>query len=295
MAASEPTSSDNVFPGVIVSGATLTVEATAYCKSMDWSTATNNPTLLLCATINIYGSLTFKSGMTVTGTNTINFTGGGNYTLTTKGVSIGCRIDLSNSYTGTLSLGDDLTMTTMLNHRQGALTTNNHNITCNQYYLNHALTRTINLGTSTINCISWTVNDATTLTLNATTSTINCSGNFTGGGLTYGTINLTGATSTITGSNTFSALNLASGITQTITFTDGTTQTVTSTSLVGSSGHIHTLQGSSTGGWTIAKVGDGTVTAQYCVISYSTGSPADTWYYMRWPPILGQESLQIKV
>ena len=86
------------------------------------------------------------------------------------------------------------------------------------------------------------------------------------------------ATSTISGSNTFAALNGTPATTQTLEFTDGTTQTVTASNLSGSAGHVHTLTGTSTGGWSLAKTGGGTVFADYVNITYST-VPANTFYY----------------
>lgn len=109
------------------------------------------------------------------------------------------------------------------------------------------------MGSSIINCTEWSFNSVG-LTLTANTSTINLSGNFTSSETTFHTVNFMGAIPTIIGSSTFYELNLPSGTTQTITFTDGTTQTITNTpNLSGSVGHIHTLQGSGVGGWTISE------------------------------------------
>jgi hypothetical protein len=110
------------------------------------------------------------------------------------------------------------------------------------------------------------------------TSVINCSGNFAGGGHNFNILHLM-ADSTITDNNSFATLNLNPSVAQVITFADGSTQTVGNASLSGSSGKIHTLRGSSTGGWTINKSGGGTVSNRYLNLSYSAGTPANTWYY----------------
>jgi hypothetical protein len=97
-----------------------------------------------------------------------------------------------------------------------------------------------------------------------------------GGGLTtYNIVNLTGATSTITGNNTFARLALPPATTQTITFTDSSTQTASTFALSGSSGHVHTLQGSSTGGWNLVYAGSTYAPQWYISISRCTATPTN--------------------
>jgi len=152
-------------------------------------------------------------------------------------------------------------------------------MTCGAFEQSYANARTLTLGSSIFNCTSWDYTGSN-LTVTANTATINCSGNFAGGGITtYNIVNLTGATSTISGSNTFAELNLASGTTQTITFTDVSTQTVTDADLGGTAGFIHTLTGTGVAGWAITKAGGGYIIADYLDLSYSTGVPVDTWSY----------------
>ncbi|GAI58733.1 unnamed protein product, partial [marine sediment metagenome] len=45
---------------------TVNINATAYCKSMDWTDAANTPELTGWGTININGSLTLIPAMTYT-------------------------------------------------------------------------------------------------------------------------------------------------------------------------------------------------------------------------------------
>jgi hypothetical protein len=137
-----------------------------------------------------------------------------------------------------------------------------------------------------VTCGTWTTATATSVALTTTSTsilTVTHAGTFGGGSLVYnGTVNFNGAgTYVVTGSNTFNntGLVLLSSVAQTVQFTDGTTTTVTACSLSGSAGNIHTLTGTSTAGWNLAKSGGGTVTVSYCTISYSVASPANTWYY----------------
>lgn len=69
-------------------------------------------------------------------------------------------------------------------------------------------TRTVTLGAAAITIGSqWTFTDPTGLTFSGASSTITCNGTiltFAGGGLTYGTVNMTGSSSaTVSGANTF--------------------------------------------------------------------------------------------
>jgi len=261
-------------------GQTVTVDATANCLSMDWTGATNTPTLAHGSSFNFdtYGSVTFIANMIHTGTARLKFAGNTNVTFTAGGVlSFALEFYLQGT---SVTFQDDVNNgSQQLRLLRGIIITNNKTITCGQVLMEGVEGTTVTLGSSIINATSWSYTGSR-YTLTANTSTINCSGNFTGGGINYNgaTLNLTGATSTISGNNTFAQLNLASGTTQTISFTDGSIQTVTSANLSGSVGHIHTLKGTGAAGWQITKAGGGTITANYLSLSYSTGSPAKTWY-----------------
>jgi hypothetical protein len=118
------------------------------------------------------------------------------------------------------------------------------------------------------------------ITLTNTTATART---FAGGGISYGTLTIGGATGTstltITGSNTFAGIASTKTVAHTITFTDGTTQTVGAWSVAGTVGNVVTLQGSSTAGWNIAYTGT-YVPEQidYLSISRSTATPAGVWF-----------------
>jgi hypothetical protein len=261
---------------------TVTVDATANCKSLDFTGATNSPTLAGSSNVNIYGNLTMISAMTTSGTGRLDFKASG--TLTSNSHTFGKRVGVFGSGI-TVTLGDAFNSTTYFFALQGTFNTANYDMVTGIFSDGGSagLTRVLTLGTSEITCSNWIFQQNGTTFTDNSGATINASGNFNNiaAGFTYGIVNLTSAyngTTVISGSNTFDTLALPSGTTQTITFTDGTTQTATTFTLSGSAGHVHTLQGSSTGGWTITKAGGGTVTANYMSISYSTGSPGSTWY-----------------
>lgn len=268
------------------SGQTVTIDAAAYCKDMDWTGATYNPTMAIGALhISAYGNVTFTSDMTINATSYgwwIDLKGNTTQELTTAGVTNNKLIIQFNTASN-LSLQDDL-ICGQVNFSRGSITTNNHNITAVSsiiadwgIQIKGTTAKTMNLGSSVITTSEWDY-EASGLTLNEGASTINCSGAFNGNGETYNIVNLTG-NSTVSGSNTFAQLNLVSGTTQTITFTDGTTQTITSDAdLSGSIGHIHTLKGSGTSGWNLRYTGDGYLNYDYLSLSYSTATPDLTWY-----------------
>lgn len=263
-----PTTSDNVFFDVnSFSGAsqTVTAGASSNCYNMTWTGATNNPTLSITGQVYVYGSLTLISGMSVTGLNLFYFkattTG---HTVTTAGVNIPSTVYF-DGVGGGWTLQDNFTASSGFNVRNGALNTNNKNITTSDFTISFATTRSLTLGSSTITCSGqWVATNTTNLTFNAGTSTIVMSGNtktFAGGGLTYNKLQLTGTPITIEGSNTFAELQLTAA--KTVKFTAGTTQTVTTWSGDGSLGNVITLQSTSAGTFYTINKTSGTVTKQY--------------------------------
>jgi hypothetical protein len=266
-------------------GKTVTVNVNSDCKSMDWTgVGVDNPTFTANNfDMNIYGSLTLSSGMTVSfynkGFSFLSANAGNN--ITTNGVTI-LNTPSSGVIGGFLFFGaGDWTLQDNLNVnwnglnnlwgievKGGTLYTNDKTITwSNSTAMSVTIDGgTIALGNSTLNIGRWIY---TSGTISVNTSTINCTGNFTGGNQTYSTVNITGA-STIAGNNTFTTLNITgatasiagsnsittfitpSGTTQTITITAGTTQTITGTAtLSGDATHMHTFTGG--GEWFISK------------------------------------------
>jgi len=234
---------------------------------MDWTGATNTPDFKHNATLNVYGAYTGIAGMTNSGNNsylifrnnsqTVNITFGAAFAGTHINFGSDSGVNLGN-----WTLLDTLVISlNQIAFYAGTLNTNGQIINCRNFLISLAHTKVLTTGASIINC-SGTAGTGfdytgTNLTLTANTATINISGTgtFTGGGITtYHDVNLNGTAHTISGSNTFNSFNLASGVTQTIKFTDGTTQTATTYELSGSAGHVHTLQGTGAAGWYLTKV-----------------------------------------
>jgi hypothetical protein len=277
-----PTSTNNVSFGpesFNAPGQTVTVDVSSSCKNMDWTGATNTPTLTKSGfvPINFYGDITLISGMTTTNVY-INAVGSNSKTLITAGKTISVLRSANGTHTtGTLILGDNLTIGADISWQSGTLNTNNKTIvSCPLLAFEDVGSKTGTFGSSIINVTTWSAVATTTLTAN--TSTINCSGNFSGGGLTtYNIVNLTGSTSTITGNNSFATLGFTRAGVQTITFTDGSTQTVTNLTRDAGTA-VKTLRGSAAAGWNIAKAGGGKTEINYASISRSAASPADSFY-----------------
>lgn len=223
-------------------------------------------TLSFSAAISIAGSLTFVTGMTVSGTARITFTGTGTFTTANKNIG---SFTL-NAPGGTLDLNGNCTCVSGGSQRiiitAGTFNTNNYDLSHTQSVsssymdITGSSPRTINLGSSTLtfavgNGTCWDASTTTNLTFNSGTSTIVFTGTpagggqtFNGGGLTYHNVRFsTGAASTvprnITGANTFNNLTIENNstgsgsiITTTLaanqTFKAGAAVTFSSTSAV---------------------------------------------------------------
>lgn len=280
--ASVPTNADNVYPATTIqAGATLTVDAAASCLDMDWTGAVNSPTLAGTEGLNIYGSATFIAVMTLTYTGNPTFAAvATGKTITMNGIAWGASVYF-NGNGGGWTLQDDFSVGgNTINLYRTTLNTNGKTVTCNTFRTQGAAAKTLTLGSSIVNCTEWDMvsgGGIATLTANTSTIKVSSTGAFVGGGIaTYNELQLLGSAHTISGSNTFAALTLPAGTTQTITFTDGTDQTVTTATLSGSAGNVHTLQGSGVGGWKISQ-GAGTVTADFISISRSTAEGGATF------------------
>jgi hypothetical protein len=134
---------------------------------------------------------------------------------------------------------------------------------------------------------------ATGATLIATNSNINLTDSttatrtFSGGSLTYGNLDIGGATGAsdfyITGNNTFAGtITSSKTVGYYIAFATGSTTTVNGFAVSGSAGNIVNITsaavGNVTGSHNLVFTGAGTVDVNYANISYSNASPVNTWY-----------------
>ena len=288
---SRPTSSDNAFfdaNSFTLTGQVVTIVnlGSGYCLNMDWTGVLNSPGLDFLSSsgdLNIYGSLTLASNVSVFSPKYLYFTGAAAKSITTNGLTISPLAVYFSQ--GVITLQDDLTVsglaTIYLDGSAGATTlnTNGKTVKCAIFHTAVTSASTLTLGNSAINVTSFVL-VTTNLTFNANTSTItitaiyNISGGFYGGGSTYNNVNIV-ANSTMAGSNTISSLTVSPG--KTLTITQGTTQTVTTLTLDGNPDQIITLKSSVAGtAATISKV-SGIVTAKWCSIKDSIVSGGATF------------------
>ncbi len=284
--ASKPTSADNVYfdaNSFTIGAQTVNTDELGTCLDFVWTGATDSPTISGANRVNIFGSFTLISAMTFDITVWWRAASGAR-TITTAGLTLGSVQINPGVSTAVYTLQDDLSFGSEdFNHGGATIDFNGKTVTCRRFFSDGGMPRTLTFGASTVNIAGFSTTglevSGSNFTINAGTSTIKIATlHFEGGGATYYNVELNGSAHTISGSNTFATLTLKADTTQTITFTDGTTQTVTTATITGSSGKVKTLVGSSTAGWTITKVGGGAVALDYLSISYSTGSPASTWY-----------------
>lgn len=249
--ATKPDASTNVFVDALsclVSTGTLTVDTAASCLSMDWTGATNTPTLAQGAfKINCYGSATFIAAMTWIAIEYLDFYGTGNLTTNTLVAPVGIEVKVGGNLT--IAGNSNLKIVCV---QGGTLNTNNKIVTATQWIASTANAITITLGSSVIDCTSVSYT-GTNITITANTSTINVSGT---GALAGGNIDYNGASFNLNGtahavSGAFTVANLTRNGTatnaNTVTFTSGTTVTVTgSFAMIGNSRANQLLVQSST-------------------------------------------------
>ena len=199
--------------------ATVTADsAIPYTGSLTMSTRTNAMTLSLGSGYTVYGNWTNGSGTTLSGAQTLTFSGRNTQTITSAG-KIFSTITI-DSYGGTVELADALNISSnTLTVTNGTFDTKNYNVTAGSLSSSNSNVRTITLGSSTVTLSSasgTTFATITNLTFNAGTSSIIFTTSSSGtqlssGGLTFYDVSFTGASpaisATITGNNTYRNLS----------------------------------------------------------------------------------------
>jgi len=251
--------------------------------------------------INIAGNLKIPAGVTwsTSANNTMTFTAQtGSKTIDTNGCVIQQPVTVgSSTSTATWTLQSNFAMEAArtLTFSIGSFVANNFNVTVGAFNGSNGNVRTLNMGSGTWEIIStstatvFTIATTTNLTFVCpATNTIKISGStanvrtFSGGGLTYGNIWITNATTggevDFVGSNTFNNFRQNDSTPQTIKFTAGTTTTVSSWTAYGTASNLLTIGSITAAGHTLSKAGGGFICADFLSISRSTGSPAGAWY-----------------
>ena len=233
------------------------VNFTGYSGTLTWTTSIGQ---------TFYGSLTMSSGMTNSFGNTVNWVlaGRGSYTFDSAGKNFtGTNMTTSiNAPGGTYTLASAYTTGHQIVLNAGTFDTGNYTVTSSAFNTPGAITRVLNLGSSTWNLTitsgtPWTI-AATGLTVNAGTSNIVFSTTsastrtFAGGNqkyysLTYSVAGSTGQM-TMSGSNYFENLNFSDANNpRTLALTIATLTTVKNLNVNGTSGKLMTIA-STTGG-----------------------------------------------
>lgn len=209
--------------------------------TLDASARTNAITLNHASSINVCGSYTMGSGVTVSGAGGLNFLAPSTSTITSAGKTLAFTINISNT-SCVLSMADALSVgSNTISVGAGTFNTNNFNLTANLISTSSVNSRTINLGSSTVSLSSSQAIFAltnTNLTFNAGTSQITCTAvaaafNFgTSTGFTFYNVSFTSTTASshsMLGGFTFNNLTLTSPTSGVKFFTFNADQTVSGT------------------------------------------------------------------
>ena len=244
-----------------------------------WAGSLNNQTTIF------YGDVTMSTGGSfAAGANTVTFSGTLLQKITTNGKTWDAPLTF-NGVGGTFRFEDNFTQgsTRLMRLTNGTLNGNDKNISIGTFALG-AGTKTLTLGsgTWTVAGASWNANtNVTGLTVSASTGTISMTSGsaktFSGGGLTWPTLNQGGVGNlTINQNNTFA--NITNTVQPaTIRFTAGTTQTVSAFNVSGTSGNLITLDTTVAG--TQATLSDlsGVVSVSFCSIKDINATGGAFW------------------
>ena len=229
------------------SAGTVTLNAGWNIGTINASSRTSAMTLAGSGAINLYGDVTYGSGITSTASGNWQFLGTTTQTFTTAGKTLANAIIINNP-SCLFQHGDAYTATNSIAVSSGSYSTQNYNVSITFLPSNGSIPRSISFGTSTVTfngvAASLQVQNATNLTFNGASSTINLAFNGTkllqGSGQIFGTVNVTGGTTahnfTISGNNTFGTLTNSAY--NNLILTSGTTQNITNFTYSGASGSV---------------------------------------------------------
>jgi hypothetical protein len=243
--------------------------------------------------LTIYGNFKLATGMTEAGNNTpytfaststgktVNFNGVSTAgVITFNGVGGGWTLAADLNLTGT---NNTLTLT------NGTFNASSYSVTTERFSMAAGTTLSMGSGTWTLSGTNaiWTATAGATLNKNTANIVLSNTSigarTFAGGGYTYNNLTIGGAsgssTLTISGSNTFNVISSTKTVPHTILFTAGTTTTVSNWGASGTAGNLVTIGSTTTSAATLTKAGGGIIAGvNYLSISYSTATPANTWY-----------------
>jgi hypothetical protein len=240
------------------SGATITMNAAYNVGTINMSGRTTNTMIFATGTTTpfIYGDWVNGSGVTISGTGIITFSGRGSQTLTSAGAGPFTGTININTPGGSVTLADALVTTSSISLDSGTFNANDKNITAVGISTSNSNVRTFALGSGILTLTSsgavWNVGIPTNLTVTGTGTikmTSASAKTFTGGGVNYSgiTIDQAGAgTLTISGNNTFKDITNTYGSTgATSIILNATTQTLSQFTATGTVGNVLTISGTS--------------------------------------------------
>jgi hypothetical protein len=235
--------------------------------------------------LGVSGSISISGGSLSASSSGEMYLVTGTGTIATSGKTIPWNLYIQ---TGTWTLADALTISKSLNLTNASFNASTYNVTAASFVSTGSLSRTLSMGSGT-----WTLSAAssawgvtsTGMTLNKGSANIVLSNSstagrfFNGGGFTYNDLTIGGGSpvqiTTLSGNNTFSALNLSKTGANTVKFTAGSTTTVSSITAANAAGTLVTLTSTTTSQFTLQKA-SGSVDLKYASIQYcnATGGAA---------------------
>jgi hypothetical protein len=269
------------------SGSTITINAAYNIGTIDMSARTTNTMTLATGgnTPAIYGNWINGTGVTISGTATLTFSGRGSQTLTSAGKTFTQPFTFDTP-SGSVTLQDafetNRSSSTAVTLTQGTFDANGYNVTLSSassgFSSSNTNTRTIAFGSGVWTIAGsngWTTATSSNLTVTGTGTISLTSGTaktFAGGGISYSgiTINQGGAGAlTVSGNNTFANITNTYSATGATTISFGTTtQRVSDFTATGTAGNVLTIQGSSaTSPCTLIHTGAGDIDIDYVTIT----------------------------
>ena len=264
---------------------TVTITTSVACYNLD-STGFIG-TLAGSTALEVKGSLTFVSGMTLSYTGDITFSS----LIAGQTITSGTKSFLSNiimnGVGGAWTLQDELITSKNITLTNGTFSTNNKNFTCFLFSSSNSNTRTVNLGSSTI-LANWYIPTSTNLTLNAGTSNITTNSSiagtgsiFSGGNKTYNIVTIKpgggGVTHSMSGSNTFATFTITGTNSRSCIFSISGNQTVTGTLTMNGINNIARLFLYSSIPGTVRTLTAATVSASYLDLQDINGAGVGNW------------------
>jgi len=267
---------------------TVTINATGYCKILDFSNVTNSPTIAGSFNLNLYGDLTLSSETTFTHTGQFRFNS--DAVLTTNNSSTCPKIQILNS--STVDLVGDYTedySTTAIQVSLGRFNANGYTISAYSIDLGASGTRVLDLTDSTVYITGTggtTILFANSFPTNVSIITTNSNlvftqpvltNSFRPGGATFNAVEIYGSLKINSNSGTFGNFTLASGA-NTLSLDKNYTYTFTGdVNLSGTAGYNNSLVSSVTDSQATISKSSGIVVADYLNIKDSNATGGATW------------------